>query len=241
MNLVIDIGNSLTKLAAHNEREVVDIERYEELSIDILDNFISRNKADRCIVSCVGKDRPEVVNYLKKLMPVLEFTSSTPIPIKNCYKTPQTLGVDRLALAVAANALHPNINVLAIDSGTAITYDFVNSNNEYIGGAISPGITTRFKALHHFTSKLPLVELNEYHPLIGSDTQGCILSGVLNGVLHEVDGYINSLKTQYSDVEVVFTGGNSFFFDKKLKNSIFVHPNLLILGLNRILTHNVEH
>ena len=124
--------------------------------------------------------------------------------------------------------------------GTALTFDFVNCKNQYLGGAISPGISTRFKALNHFTAKLPLVQFNNDYPLIGTDTTSCILSGVLNGIINEVDGYIDSIRRAYSDVKVVFTGGESFFFDKKLKNTIFVDSNLLLFGLNRILTHNVS-
>ncbi len=238
--LIIDIGNTLTKIAIFSKDEVIAIEKHENLSDRLLEKFINNHNIIGAIVSSVTNKFPELEKIFTKKIPIIKFSSSTPIPIKNCYKTPKTLGVDRLALAVAINALYPNQNVLAIDCGTAITFDFVNSNNEYIGGAISPGINTRFRALHHFTSKLPLIKINESYPIIGDDTSSCILSGVLNGVINEVDGYIDMVKLSFPDLKVVFTGGESFFFDKKLKNSIFVHPNLLLFGLNRILTYNVE-
>jgi type III pantothenate kinase len=239
-NLIIDIGNTLTKLALFSKDEVIAIEKHEKLSDSLLEKFINNHNVIGAIVSSVTNDIPDLKKLFTKKIPILNFDSTTPIPIKSYYKTPKTLGVDRLALAVAANSLYPNQNALAIDCGTAMTFDFVNSNNNYMGGAISPGINTRFRALHHFTSKLPLIKINETYPVIGDDTSSCILSGVLNGVINEVDGYIDMVKLSFPDLKVVFTGGESFFFDKKLKNSIFVHPNLLLFGLNRILKHNVE-
>ena len=241
MNLIIDIGNSSTKYAILDDNTLIATERVENLSVGIAHEILHKYSVERSIVSAVGTIDEEAFEMLSKKIPILYFSSTTSIPIKNCYATPATLGADRLAAAVGANELFPNNNVLSIDSGTAITYDFVNRKGEYLGGAISPGITTRLKALHHFTAKLPEVPFNENYQLIGKNTQDSILAGVMNGVVNEVDGYIASLKEKYVDLLVLFTGGDAFFFEKKLKNSIFVHPNLVILGLNRILNYNAKH
>lgn len=238
MNLVIDIGNTLTKLALVDNGDVILIERYNVFEWATLEGIVDKYNVKNSIVSVVGACNEGIFNKLRKKIPVLFFTSETPVPIKNCYTTPQTLGADRLAAAVGVNVLYPNINALCIDSGTAITYDFITSNGEYMGGAISPGISLRLKSLAHFTSKLPEVPFNEEYKLIGDSTVDSILAGVLNGVVNEVDGYILTLKHQHPDLVVVFTGGDSIFFEKKLKNSIFVHPNIVILGLNRILNYN---
>lgn len=241
MNLIIDIGNSSTKYAIFGDNNLIVTERVAAFSVDVAHEILNKYSVERSIVSAVGRIDEEAFEVLSKKIPVLYFSSSTPIPIKNCYATPSTLGADRLAAAVGANELFPNNNVLSIDCGTAITYDLVNRKGEYVGGAISPGITTRFRALHHFTAKLPEVPFNEEFPLVGATTHESILAGVLNGVVNEVDGYIASLKEKYIDLLVLFTGGDAFFFEKKLKNSIFVHPNLVILGLNRILNYNAKH
>lgn len=240
MNLVVDIGNSYTKLAICSPNEVLSVQRVEVLSRELIESVINDFSVERSIVSAVGRLDEDIFNTLSKKIPVLYFSSTTPIPIKNCYATPSTLGADRLAAAVGANSLYPNANALSIDLGTAITYDFVNEKGEYLGGAISPGITTRLRALHHFTQKLPEVEFKNSYSLIGNNTHESILSGVMNGVVNEVDGYISLIRNDYGDIMVLLTGGDAFFFEKKLKNSIFVHPNLVILGLNRILNYNAK-
>jgi len=237
-NLVIDVGNTLTKLAVFVNNELVYLEKVVQLSESVIERLVANHQLSKAIVSAVGEFPAYIAEFISQRMPLLQFTHTTPLPIKNCYKTPATLGPDRLAAAAGANALYPTTNVLCIDSGTAITYDLVTADGHYIGGGISPGIEMRFKALNHFTAKLPLVSFNTTIPMVGNTTETSILSGVLNGILGEVDRYIDSISAQYSPLNVVFTGGDSFFFDKKLKNSIFVHPNLVLYGLNRILNYN---
>jgi type III pantothenate kinase len=237
-NLVIDVGNTLSKVAVFDGDSIVNLSKVEKLTTVELSQTFDRFSIKRAIISAVGSMPDECISFIEAKTSVIHFTSQTPVPIANCYKTPQTLGADRLALAVAANYLYPNQNVLAIDSGSAITYELVTSSGEYLGGAISPGINMRFRALNEFTAKLPLLKIDKNHPYIGDDTASSILSGVLNGIVNEVDGYIDAIRLQYSPLNVVFTGGDSFFFDKKLKNSIFVHPNLVLIGLNRILNYN---
>jgi type III pantothenate kinase len=162
----------------------------------------------------------------------------TPLPIKNNYATPKSLGKDRLAAAVGAWSLFPNQNSLSIDVGTAIKFDLINQASEYIGGSISPGISLRFQSLHNFTAKLPLVQYKNSHPLIGFDTETSILSGVLNGINSEIDGLIELYKVQYPDLKIILSGGDSIYFENNLKSNIFAVSNLVQIGLNEILIFN---
>ncbi len=159
---------------------------------------------------------------------------------ENCYKTPETLGKDRIAAAVGGFDLYPDTNLLIIDAGTAITYDIVNDKHQFLGGNISPGIEMRFKALHQFTGKLPLVKQQNFGKLYGTSTEEAIRAGVQNGVVFEIDKAIDTFKEFYKNLKVIITGGDAEFFDKKLKNSFFVNFNLTALGLNRILEYNGE-
>jgi len=238
MNLIIDIGNTLTKIALVNSGEVISIDRVERISEEILNQIKKKYSPTQAIISAVGHYDKELYKSLKKNIPVLEFDHNTKVPIKNLYQTPKTLGLDRLAAAVGATTLYPKTNILVIDCGTAITFDLINSKHEYLGGAISPGIRLRFEALHSHTDKLPLLKMESNYPLIGQTTKDSILSGVLNGVVGEVDIYIQRIKQEYPDVKVLITGGDANFFVDKLKNSIFVVQNLVITGLNRILEFN---
>jgi type III pantothenate kinase len=162
------------------------------------------------------------------------------LPIEVHYQTPETLGNDRIAAATGANFLRPDRDVLIIDAGTAITYEIVEASGVYIGGNISPGMTTRFRALHRFTEKLPLVREPEQISWLGTTTETAIQAGVVNGIIYEMDGYIHDVRKKYPDVFVFLTGGHSFYFERRLKNSIFAAINLVLVGLNRILEYNVE-
>ena len=200
------------------------------------------NKYDvkQCILSSVVNDNESLLSVLRsKVAKVIELDHVTPLPIINNYKTPETLGKDRLAAVVGANFIMPNTNVLVIDAGTAITYDFIDANNVYWGGNIAPGITLRLRSLHEFTQKLPLVEVLNESTLLGYDTNSALISGALNGVIFEIDGYINHLKIKYTKLSTFLTGGSIFYFDTKLKSAIFAEKNLVLIGLNRILQYNV--
>ncbi len=240
MNLVIDIGNTRAKAALFKGNHLFEHKVYSEIT-DLLSDTSFVNQAKNAIIGSVVDELDDFYKALSANIPSLVFTSQTKIPIINQYQSASTLGSDRLSASVGAYYLYPNANVLVIDTGTCIKYNFTNSKNEYLGGGISPGIQMKFKALHHFTSKLPLVEGNFlYSELIGTNTQNSILSGVLNGTVAEIDGIINEYKTQFSDTICVLTGGNSEFLAKRLKNSIFAHQNLVLKGLNDILNYNLE-
>ena len=233
--ITIDEGNTITKLALFEGDDLVlkennvSVERVLELA----------SNCDRLIVSSVKKDSE--YGALAEKKDVLVLNSTTPIPVSNCYKTPNTLGNDRIALVVGATVHYSGHNVLVIDAGTCITYDFINAEQEYLGGSISPGIRMRYSALHQYTSQLPMLKTEEKAALIGGDTEESIHSGVINGVLAEIDGVIQRYIEQYPDVKVVVTGGNVKLFDKGLKNSIFASPNLLMEGLNKILDYNESY
>jgi type III pantothenate kinase len=163
----------------------------------------------------------------------------TLLPIENCYQTKDTLGKDRLAAVVGGNHLYPETDLLIIDAGTAITYDIINRHGQYLGGNISPGLQMRFKALNYFTNQLPLLDPNESIPQFGRNTNEAILVGVQNGLLFEVEKSIELYRNLYPEMKILVTGGDTKFFENKLKSIIFVVSNLVMIGLNRILIHNL--
>lgn len=240
MNLVIDIGNTRVKAALFKENLLLELKIYNSVSELISDlNFIRKGK--NAIIGSVVDDLDLFYSALNSLIPTSVFTSQTKTPLTNLYYSVNTLGSDRLLAAIGAYTLYPNTDILVIDAGTCIKYNFTNSKNEYLGGGISPGIQMKFKALEHFTSKLPLVELDtNFNDLIGTNTQNSILSGVLNGSVAEIEGIINEYKILYPNIICVLTGGDSEFLAKRLKNSIFTHQNLVLIGLNDILNYNLE-
>ena len=170
----------------------------------------------------------------------IELNHTTSLPIKNLYKTPETLGKDRLAAVVGASYLNPNQDIVVVDAGTAITSDFINSHKQYLGGNIAPGLNLRLRSLHEFTKQLPLVSANSESPLLGIDTNSALVSGALYGIVFEIEGYINTLKIKYPQLSVFLTGGSTFYFVTKLKKPIFAEKNLVSIGLNRILQYNVQ-
>jgi len=240
MNLTIDIGNTRTKLAIMKSSDLVELFIKDDISISVIQGVLNKYPSiKKVILSTVRKIDDSVYTFLKSTFSnFIELNEFTKLPIENLYKTKNTLGKDRLAAVVGANNIFPNMNVLVIDLGTAITYDFINENNQFLGGNISPGLEMRYKALNHFTRQLPLFEKEENFELIGDHTKGAIVSGVQNGIIFEIDGYINELKIKYDELITILTGGDAIFFDKKLKNTIFVNSNLNFIGLNRILEYN---
>jgi len=195
----------------------------------------------QAILSSVKPVDDEILQFLSGNFDLfIELDHLTELPIENLYETPETLGKDRLAAAVGANELFPDQNLLIIDAGTAITYDLVSEKNQFVGGNISPGLQMRFKALNHFTGKLPLISYSDEFQSIGKNTTDAIRAGVQNGILYEIDQTIDLFNRNYQNLQIVMTGGDSIFFDKKLNYSIFVHFNLTLIGLNRILEHNAK-
>jgi type III pantothenate kinase len=239
LNLILDIGNTQVKAALFEHHQCMALNTYPSLSVCVADfNFIK--KASRAIVSSVVKGIETDLGNLKQSIPVSLFSTSLTTPIRNLYESPDTLGADRLLASIGAFAIYPNKNVLVIDAGTCIKYNFTNLNNEFIGGAISPGLQMRFMALNQFTSQLPLIEPSNWDfPLIGKNTNQSICSGVINGSLNEIKGTIKEYENKYPELICILTGGDSDFLAKQLKNSIFVHQNLVLEGLNYTLLHQL--
>lgn len=239
MNLVIDIGNTIAKIAVFKEDSLVEIIYDSTWDLKLWAEFFAKYNLHSGIVSSVVCLPEEVVKFLDSLsITLLYMNSTTNVPITNLYKTPETLGCDRLAAVVGASAFKPNCDLLVIDAGTCITYDFIDSNNNYHGGNISPGLQMRFKALHHFTGKLPLINEEGETPLLGENTETAIRSGVRRGIEFEMEGYISRLRYKYPKLFVFLTGGDTFSFDDSIKNIIFADRFLVLKGLNRILNYN---
>ncbi|MBF90681.1 MAG: pantothenate kinase [Flavobacteriales bacterium] len=230
LKLIIDQGNTQTKLALFQQKKLLKKIVYNQ------DNQLREleSQADVVILSSVG-DASAVLKELEE-DPLL-LTTNTSLPIVNLYESPENLGNDRIAAVVAAATQFPKSNVLVIDAGTCITLDLFMKEG-YQGGSIAPGIHMRLKALHQQTERLPLVDLGGEVDIIGKNTIQSIQSGVINGVLSEIDGMIDRYKSQFSDLKVLMTGGDFQLFEKGLKNSIFVDPDLVLKGLNEILDYN---
>lgn len=243
MNLVIDIGNTQTKCAVFKGNDVISAVTFPSLNVTALAQVhLAHPGITRAILSSVAAYPGDANHFLKDHYDFILLDHHTPLPFVNRYATPGTLGKDRIAAAAAAAGLFSKQDVLVIDAGTCITCDFINSRKEYLGGSISPGIKMRFKALHTFTGRLPLVEeeLLGSRSLIGNTTESSIRNGVLTGVLEEVKGVIKEYRSTYKDIKTVLTGGDAAFFEKELKNSIFADPLLVLKGLNIILEFNAE-
>ena len=201
---------------------------------------MGHNDIQQGIISNVGEEDDKIHDFLNQnLTKLVILDEKTPLPIENYYSSKTTLGKDRIAAAAGGNYLFPGKNVLIIDAGTALTYEFVNSKGQYLGGGISPGLRMRFSSLHENTKRLPLVEPKEKFSFPANTTKSAIVSGVQTGIIYEIDGIINEFIEQFKPLKIVLTGGDSNFFERKLKNSIFVDSNLVLKGLNQILEFNV--
>jgi len=240
MNLIIDAGNTFVKMAVFDNGNMLHIKskKVSQLVKTVENILVDFPKIQQAIISSVVVLEEHTLQELLKLVSIQILGANTNLPFDNTYATPETLGVDRMALAAAACALFPKRNCLVIDAGTCVTYDLINSKGIYLGGAISPGINMRYKALNNQTSKLPLLEIEEPESLIGNTTASSIHSGVVNGVCAEIDGVIDQYLTRYEDLTVILTGGDSLFLSKRLKNTIFAHSNFLLEGLNYLLDYN---
>ena len=249
MKLIADIGNTMSKLGIFDGSNLVEVKTFKsnDSKKEISHQISNLGKFSSIIYSAVG-DNKQNYNMAFPDAFIIELSKDTPLPINLNYATPETLGADRIAIAVGANSLFPNNNVLAIDTGTCITFDFVGEDESYLGGAISPGLRMRLSSLHNETKMLPFIEApNQITTieLIGKDTKSSILSGVINGIENEIVGAIKNYSLQYNNLIVLFTGGDSTYFKNRStilldskKNKIFADPYLTLKGLNVILDYN---
>ncbi len=239
MNLIIDIGNTVAKLALFEGHELIEIHYDSNQSLDSLQQLCRRNPIKKGIISSVVQISGKIEKQLEETdIELMRLDSRTPLPIQVLYQTPETLGSDRIAAVVGAWQQKPGCNLLVIDAGTCITYEFIDAQGNYRGGNISPGKTMRLQALHHFTDKLPLVKAEGDVPDMGYDTETAIRAGVIKGMEAEMSGYIVGLQKKYPELFVFLTGGDDFSFDTNLKSSIFADRFLVLKGLNRILEYN---
>ena len=238
MNIVIDIGNSRVKAATFELDQLQESMLFH--SLDGLQQMLAQRFFENSLISSVNdltQEKELVINVTDK---TLLLTHHLPLPINLKYETPETLGMDRIAAACGALTIFPERDCLVIDMGTCVNYEFIDAKKNYYGGAISPGMDMRFKAMHTFTARLPLVKLNPKAQLIGNSTERCMQSGVLYGMVGEIEGMIQQYQHIYPQLMVILCGGDASFFENKLKPTIFASPDLVLMGLNRILSHNAS-
>lgn len=242
MNLAIDIGNTRTKLAFFADETLIEKIVWDEFTPENIFDLATNRKVKHIIFSSVASDFDQKIkNQLSSHFFLLQLTTKTHLPIQNAYKTPSTLGKDRLAALVGAYSLFPNKTSLVIDAGTCITYDILNSEGVFLGGNISPGMKMRLKAMHSFTDRLPLPEIKTTKTNWGDSTETALLNGVQLGTLLEIEGFIDLCHSDFGETITFLTGGDADFFANKIKKKIFVRSNLVLIGLNKILNYNVKH
>ena len=238
MNICIDIGNTNAKVGIFNNDELVEVK--QGLRDRDLIKLVKAMHPEHVLVSSVRKGVGKIVQQIKKFAPTLLLDRKLPLPFLNSYKSPETLGYDRIAAVAGAQVYYPGENCLVVDIGTCITFELINSKGIYEGGGISPGVEMRFKAMRKFTSGLPMVGSSSNAPVIGKTTKECMQSGVLHGIVSELKGNIELYRQFFNDLRIIFCGGGAIFFESKIKDDIFAIPNLVLIGLNRILRYNLN-
>ncbi|MCG2609983.1 type III pantothenate kinase [Flavobacterium sp. SM15] len=238
MLLTVDVGNTRIKVAVFEKDSILmhAVFLKDEAEKKIENIFKNFSGITFSVFSSVGKLDESVLNLLRRHSNLNIISSETHFPFQNKYETPKTLGVDRMVLASGATLLFPEQHRLIIDAGTCITYDFVDAQNNYLGGAISPGFRLRYESLHNYTAKLPLLTLEQPEGFIGNSTKESIHSGVVNGIVNEIEGFIERYRQEYQHLTVILTGGDAEFLAKNIKSTIFANSNFLLESLNHL--HN---
>lgn len=240
MLLVIDMGNTQIKAAVFEQNTLLkkEIIAYEDWQISLKKVIKKFSEISILVVASVGKLEKNDFLTLDSGLNVYFVTRESKFPFNNLYASPSTLGIDRMILASGAVLQYPNKNRIVIDAGTCITYDFIDSNDNYLGGAISPGIRLRYESLHNYTAKLPLLKKEKPIEIVGNSTLQSIHSGVINGVSFEIEGFINSVFDKNDNFIIILTGGDAVFLAERLKNTIFANPNFLLESLNQTFQYN---
>jgi type III pantothenate kinase len=238
MNFVLDIGNTRSKIFLFDEGHIAARHTAEKLQLKVISGLLKKYQPEHAIVSAVVSEPQNIYRLIRKHCRLLALNYKTALPLKNRYRTKKTLGRDRLANACGAVRFFPGRNCLVIDAGTCIKYDFVSEKREYLGGAISPGMTMRFHSLHDYTARLPLVHASQTIEVIGKTTRESLLSGVQVGIANEMNGYIQLISKRYKRLKVILTGGDAVCFAHLLNFPIFAAPELTAIGLNEILEYN---
>ena len=238
MNLALDIGNSFLKAGIFKNNNLINYCEFNREYYSNLKSILDKTPITHSIVSNVSESNNQLIALLSKKTNLIKFNSSLKLPFKNRYQTKNTLGKDRIALVSNASKEYPKENVLLIDLGSCITFDFLNSKNEYLGGSISPGLSMRYKSLNSYTANLPLINPKEIDYFIGKNTEDSIHSGIINGIVGELNSTIDKYKSQFKEIRIILTGGDSKFLFNRIKNSIFANSNFLIFGLNFLIELN---
>ena len=239
MNLVVDIGNNFFKLGIFQNSNLIFSFSKKNGAIDLeIEKIISKySEITTALISNVSSIKiNDILNRFN--INIYELNSSFIFPFKLNYQTPETLGNDRLALAAAATILFPNSNNLVIDAGTCITIDFIDNNNHFRGGSISPGVKMRYDSLNHYTANLPLLKNENNFDYPGNSTNASIHAGIIGGVSNEINGFIKQINSKNEKVNVILTGGDAKILSKTLKITIFANQNFILEGLNCILNLN---
>jgi len=238
MNLAIDIGNTRTKIGLFDHKKLSTVMTFDHLREIKLQEIIAGFDVQRAIISSTIEIPAALLKEFETIPQHIELSSEIPLPFHNRYSTPNTLGKDRLALIAAAQTCFPQQNNLVIGCGTCITFNFINEKNDFFGGSIHPGLKMRLQAMHTFTGKLPLIELENKVELIGTDTKSSILTGVLFAAAREIDGMIDEYLVKFPEMNIIITGGDADMLVYRLKNQIFAIPHFTLIGLNHILEYN---
>ena len=232
--LCFDFGNTRLKAALFVDTDLQQVIVLPDESFDSIKRLLDQFQPQKTILSSVIDHDLRIENLLTSTTSFHKLSHLTKLPFTTPVGKPETIGADRLALAAAAVNFFPGKNNLVIGLGTCVTYNFINSSHEFIGGAISPGLEMRLKSLNHYTAKLPLIKADWNVPLIGYDTNTNILSGVVIGMAKEIDGFVNSYDEKFGNFNVLLTGGDIGYLASHLKNKIFADPELIFKGLYAI-------
>lgn len=238
-DLVVDVGNSRSKLALFQGAKVIRAGVFNDFNLDVISTFIDDLPVRAVALGSVARPDPELEELLNARFRTFRLTGQSPSPLRVVYDTPATLGVDRLANAVAASSMFPSRSVVAIDIGSCITYDLVTALHGFEGGIISPGPGIRARAMHAYSARLPLVDPAPDVPLIGRSTATALSAGVFHGVRYEILGLVEALRQQVDDLAVVLTGGGAVPYIRTLKIGIFADPLLTLRGLHALLLHQI--
>ena len=239
--LAIDIGNTRQKAAVFTSNgDIITLINEPSLSLETTADLVSKYQIDSSILSNVGQQREDLSDHLSRHTNFVQFSHATPLPIKIEYETPDTLGLDRIANAVAAHAQFPDSAALSIQAGTCLVMDFITADGRYWGGSISPGLEMRFKALAQFTHQLPFVKTQIPSDFIGKSTESSISSGVFNGFIDEINGTISRYEERFGDIKIILTGGNREEVFNSIKFTIFATSNFVLQGLFKILIFNEQ-
>ncbi len=240
MDLVVDIGNTSTKIAFYKGSAIIKKERLKSPDTGTVGRFIGKKSVSRVIVSSVNHDPRALINFLREKGAVVHLLSwKSHYPFTIAYETPETIGVDRLAAAAGALLYHPGADLLVIDAGSALTLDVI-ADGSFLGGSISPGLLMRFRALNEFTVRLPLIDFDRDFSFPGRSTKDAINGGVVMGLVFEINEYIRTFEKRHDKLVTVITGGDSEIITSLTDRKMFHHPDLVTDGLNYLLDYNVQ-